>query len=61
MIPVDPKTIEKIIKGGIAIGAAVIAAVGGWFAGKKRSNHKEKIRRKKLDEKELIRHNKIKG
>jgi len=61
MIPVDPKTLEKIIKGGIAIGAAVVAAVGGWIAGKKHSNHKEKKRRKKLDKKELARHNKIKG
>jgi hypothetical protein len=61
MIPIDPKTLEKIIKGAIVGVAASVAAIVGRFAGKKHSNHKENIRRKKLDERELARHNKIKG
>jgi hypothetical protein len=61
MIPIDPKTLEKIAKGGFALGAAAVAAIVGCFAGKKHSDQKEKIRREKLDKKELARHNKIEG
>ena len=59
MTPIDPKTIGKIIKGGFAVCAAAVAAISGWIVGKGHSDHKEKIRRNKLDKKELSRHKKI--
>ena len=50
------KGVQKAI---IAVGSAIVAAVAGIFGGKKLSDHKEKGRRRQVEEEELERERKL--